>query len=114
MVEIKLGTSSLKVFGTDFYWPARGNNPYFDQIPEGVDILVCHGPAKGFCDGDRGCDSLIEHIWRVKPRLVVSGHIHSAHGIDQGSKTCGITFVNAAICCGEEYALGWEPIVVDL
>ena len=54
-------------------------------IPEGVDVLVTHGPPAGYgdkChDGRRvGCADLLEHLARVQPRLHLFGHIHEDRG----------------------------------
>ena len=55
------------------------------RIPEGIDVLVTHGPPAGF--GDRchdgelvGCADLLRHVDRVKPRLHLFGHIHEDRG----------------------------------
>jgi Icc-related predicted phosphoesterase len=57
-------------------------------IPDGTDILVCHGPPHGYGDGvpecggvrHTGSPSLLERIHEVRPRLVVFGHIHEGRG----------------------------------
>ena len=54
-------------------------------IPKGIDVLVTHGPPAGYgdrCDdGQRvGCDDLLRHIERVRPRLHLFGHIHEDKG----------------------------------
>jgi predicted phosphodiesterase len=54
-------------------------------IPEGLDVLVTHGPAFGILDRtDRGmsvgCQDLRQRIAEVRPRLHVCGHIHEARG----------------------------------
>lgn len=54
-------------------------------IPEGVDVLVTHGPPAGHgdrCDDGRrvGCADLLEHLHRVKPRVNLFGHIHEDRG----------------------------------
>ena len=54
-------------------------------IPEGVDVLVTHGPPAGYgdrCfDGRRvGCADLLQHLGRVKPRVNLFGHIHEDRG----------------------------------
>jgi Icc-related predicted phosphoesterase len=100
----------LKIFGCNFFWPCPSGNPYYDQIPHDVDIVMAHGPAKGVVDGDAGCPSLREHLDRLKPKMLVVGHIHSAHG---NVVHDGIECVNAAIC-KDGYQAGWEPIVVEL
>jgi hypothetical protein len=55
------------------------------KIPTGTDILVCHGPPRGYGDqtirGDHtGSTTLLERIREVRPRLVVFGHIHEGRG----------------------------------
>lgn len=54
-------------------------------IPEGVDVLITHGPPLGFGDlvdrGEKvGCEDLLRHLERVKPRLHLFGHIHEDRG----------------------------------
>lgn len=54
-------------------------------IPEGVDVLVTHGPPAGYgdrCyDGRRvGCAELLERLHHVKPRVNLFGHIHEDRG----------------------------------
>lgn len=58
-------------------------------IPDRIDILMTHGPARGVLDrvvgGARaGSTALAEAVERVRPRLHVFGHIHEARG-QQGS-----------------------------
>ncbi|GAB5365330.1 hypothetical protein AAMO2058_001048500 [Amorphochlora amoebiformis] len=100
----------VKIYGTDFFWPCPSGNPYYGEIPQGVDIVISHGPAKGYVDGGCGCPSLAKHIKRVRPRLLIGGHVHSAHGVTDDGYT---TYVNAAIC-KEGYSAGWEAVVVDI
>ncbi len=54
-------------------------------IPEGIDVLVTHGPPAGYgdtcLDGRRvGCEDLLRQLARVKPRLNLFGHIHEDRG----------------------------------
>jgi len=101
----------LKIYGTDFFWPMRSKNPYYDNIPDDVDILICHGPCKSFVDGGLGCTELRDVVARIKPRLVVSGHIHKAHGtVTKG----GVTYVNAANSREGHGCIGWPAIVLDI
>lgn len=56
-----------------------------DLIPPGIDVLVLHGPAKGYGDhvggaGHVGSRAALDAIDRVKPRLATAGHIHEAKG----------------------------------
>ncbi|KAI1114273.1 Metallo-dependent phosphatase-like protein [Nemania sp. NC0429] len=57
-------------------------------IPLDTDILITHGPARTHCDeaGTReaaGCEVLRQHLWRVRPRLALCGHIHEARGAER-------------------------------
>mmetsp|Transcript_36500 Transcript_36500/g.66898 ORF Transcript_36500/g.66898 Transcript_36500/m.66898 type:complete len:286 (-) Transcript_36500:45-902(-) len=100
----------LRVYGADFCWPMRTESPIYAQIPKGTDIVIAHSPAKGYVDGGHGCSALLWAMGRVRPRLVVSGHIHDAHGIAMARGALrGTTFVNAANCC-DGYSIGWRPI----
>ena len=54
-------------------------------IPDGVDVLVTHGPPAEILDrtvhGEEvGCRDLRDALERVRPRLHLFGHIHEAHG----------------------------------
>lgn len=114
---LKYSSTSVKglsIHGTDFCWPMKTESPYYAKIPRGTDVVIAHGPAKGLVDGDMGCNALLWAMGRVRPRLVISGHIHEAHGQCNGRGSLrGTTFVNAANCRGG-YSIGWGPIVVDL
>lgn len=57
----------------------------WDLIPQGVDVLITHGPPHKILDKtiegvDAGCEMLVEAIKRVKPKIHVFGHIHEARG----------------------------------
>mmetsp|Transcript_1076 Transcript_1076/g.3043 ORF Transcript_1076/g.3043 Transcript_1076/m.3043 type:complete len:300 (+) Transcript_1076:61-960(+) len=104
----------LRVFGTDFCWPMKTHSPLYALIPWRTEIVVAHGPARGFVDNNMGCKALLWRMGAIRPKLVVSGHIHEAHGVRRGIGTLrGTTFVNAANCRGG-YKVGWEPIVINL
>ncbi len=84
-------------------------------IPEGLDILLTHGPPAGFGDlcvnGNRvGCQDLLEAIQRVQPRLHVFGHIHE----DYGRWSLGSTTLINACNCTLRYKPINAPVVVDL
>lgn len=58
---------------------------HFSKIPDNTDVLVVHGPPHGYGDMVKGghnvgSRSLTAAIRRVKPALVVTGHIHEAYG----------------------------------
>lgn len=57
----------------------------YDYIPDGTDIIISHGPPYGYgdltYDGRHvGSPSLLRAIDRVKPKVVITGHIHEAFG----------------------------------
>ena len=86
----------------------------WDLVPEGVDILLTHGPPAGH--GDRGssgeaagCGDLLATIRRLAPPLHVFGHIHEGYGrTREGATHC----VNASICDVRYEAVN-PPIVLD-
>ena len=90
----------------------------WDLIPEGLDILITHGPPMGIHDQitphmgteHLGCEELMKAVERVKPKIHVFGHIHGGYGKTPYVYT---TFVNASIC-NEAYKPVNEPIVIDL
>jgi Icc-related predicted phosphoesterase len=56
----------------------------FDAIPADIDIVVAHGPPRGFGDRTRqshvGSTAMAAALECVQPRLMVCGHIHPAYG----------------------------------
>lgn len=57
----------------------------WQAIPEGLDLLLVHGPPQGHVDRAMdgfqcGSTALLYHIERAQPRVVVCGHIHEARG----------------------------------
>jgi len=86
----------------------------WDLIPDGIDVLITHGPPAGHGDlttlGDRaGCVDLLDALRRVKPRLHVFGHIHEGYGQTRE----GETFCINASTCDVKYAAVNAPIVLD-
>ncbi|KAJ5180001.1 hypothetical protein N7492_003211 [Penicillium capsulatum] len=73
-----------------FQYPAI-RDMWTGRVPDDTDILVVHGPPAlyGDCDGQteptgaakvKGDGYLLREIRRVKPKMVVCGHIHGAFG----------------------------------
>jgi len=60
-------------------------------VPTGVDVLVTHGPPRGYGDrverGREGCDDLLAALERIGPALHLFGHIHEDGGLWQHGKT---------------------------
>ena len=96
----------------------------WDMIPEGIDILITHGPAWGFLDdveGRRGehlgCELLAERIKVIKPKIHICGHIHSGHGHYFDGHT---HYFNASVL-NERYSyahtpwnIEWNPITNEI
>ena len=63
-----------------FQYP-RSKDIWAGAVPDGVDILVTHGPPRGHLDLMRlGCPHLLREVWRTRPRLHVFGHVHEGYG----------------------------------
>lgn len=83
----------LKLWGTPitpiFYnWAFMGDDEkqreHFNKIPEGLDILITHGPPYKILDyTDGGCHAgskeLKKRIGEVQPKVCVFGHIHEGN-----------------------------------
>jgi Icc-related predicted phosphoesterase len=97
-----------------FMWDDLKRQSLYANTPK-CDILINHSPALGSLDKiieERhvGCEFLKEAIERIKPKLVISGHIHEGYGkIEQN----GIIYVNASIMTRYYKPLN-QPICVEL
>lgn len=101
----------------------------WDMIPNGLDLLITHGPPHGICDtlrkmvmGDDekgrptyaehmihlGCEDLYRAVMDKKPKNHVFGHIHDGYGTFKDADTL---FVNASSCT-EQYRPINPPIVI--
>ena len=56
-----------------------------NPIPDGVDIVMTHGPPKGVLDscaqGNVGCENLLRAVGRVRPLAHCFGHVHEGYGV---------------------------------
>ena len=93
------------------------------RIPEGVDIVISHGPAYGLSDDinergglkKTGSQALLQHIKRAKPVYLIVGHVHN------GSHTpiklqCGdniITSVNVSLL-NADYNIAFPPFEFEV
>jgi len=98
----------------------RDLEPVYAAIPEGTDILVSHQPPLYY--GDRtlnqdtgriehvGSRELLDAIERVRPRLVICGHVHGGFGRyeHQGVPICNVSVVD------EAYRFVNAPSLIDL
>jgi Calcineurin-like phosphoesterase len=92
----------------------------YGEIPDGTDILVSHQPPYGY--GDRHFDvgsGRVEHLGsrellaavdRIRPKLVICGHIHDGHG---RTDYAGVPIYNVSVV-DEQYRITHPPTVIDL
>jgi len=98
-----------------FNVPRDELHKYWEKIPKDVDVLITHGPAFGILDKVEGinvplgCESLYDHIIKIRPKIHISGHIHSGRGLIEKD---GILHINASIAT-ERYEMINKPIVID-
>jgi Icc-related predicted phosphoesterase len=96
---------------------------HWEQIPEGLDILITHGPPYGCLDqtplGEHvGCEELYDVIankLKRPPRYHVFGHIHDGYGRNRLELGDGrvVEQINAAIC-DEHYQAVHPVIALDI
>jgi Icc-related predicted phosphoesterase len=123
LVDSGVEIEGLKIWGspvTPLYGGAFGKSipedrkRHWAQVPEGLDILITHGPPfaildhGGSAERREGCPYLFEAVFRARPRLHVFGHIHAGYG----TLRTDTLFVNASLMC-EDGSLGRKPVVVD-
>lgn len=74
-----------------FHASALGLGEIYDKVPKDTDIVLSHGPARGYGDftspkygsvrvGARTANNMME---RVKPKVFICGHIHEGYGTYQ-------------------------------
>jgi len=87
------------------------------KIPEGLDVLVTHGPPHGV--GDRmvlgarvGCADLRARLRLARPKVHVFGHIHEAYGAYTDGELPDTRFFNVAT----RRLLGGcnDPVVIEV
>ncbi len=117
----------FKIWGTPWqlWWFGWAFNKQLEEIaekwaliPPSTDILVCHGPPRGYGDeanhGETkvpsGCPYLLERIKAIKPRLVVFGHIHEG----RGEWKLGTTRLANVSLVNQHYKVVHQPWAVEI
>ena len=81
-------------------------------VPAGIDVLVTHGPPRGYGDrvsrGREGCDDLLTALDRVRPALHLFGHIHEDGGVWTHGPTT-IANVTTWDCMRAATVLDYDP-----
>lgn len=111
-----ISVENLNIFGTGFFWKFKdGRNPYYDLIPANTDVVVAHNPALGYVDGGKGCPVLLNRIKEVRPKLVLSGHIHEARNAIRGNtpELQNTVFVNVATVA-DHHSLTKQSVVIRI
>lgn len=87
----------------------------YADIPEGVDVLVSHGPAHKVLDRSHsgehiGCPELRQAIYNKHPRVCVFGHCHEGQRDGGNPVRLGMTdMYNVA-----KWGASWAPTIIDL
>lgn len=84
----KVGGSEGHAMTATAWTEAGGNLDQFNAIPDGVDVLLTHCPARNIldCTGQRGygwgsSTKLRDAIYRTRPRIHLFGHLHEQRGL---------------------------------
>ncbi len=93
---------------------------YWDLIPDGLDLLITHGPPWGILDDvgrhakqHVGCEELLRVLTeelKSPPRFHAFGHIHEGHGCHITDKTW---YYNVSVC-DEEYQPTNPATVIEI
>lgn len=108
------GSPTTPRYGDWAYMKDRGTiNRTWEHIPEGIDVLITHGPPYGVLDATYdhhnkvelvGCSALRKRVAKVPPRFMLFGHVHSTKDIrNAGTRTVGglPTLFSNGSCCDD-------------
>lgn len=81
-----------------FEMEERDRERLWSRVHDDVDVLVSHVPPHGILDhtlsfSHLGCPVLREHVYRIRPRVHLFGHVHESRG---SKNVDGIDFVNVS------------------
>jgi Icc-related predicted phosphoesterase len=126
LIDAEADVCGVRVYGTP-WTPTFGRWAFMDgedmlrrrfaAVPEGLDILLSHGPARGVCDRilspgrteePLGSRSLLGAVERAKPAWLLCGHIHT--GSHDAARICdgATTAVNVSLL-DEDYRIAYKP-----
>ena len=106
---------TLRFYDWGFNCNEKDLAEYLSHAPMDTDILVTHGPPKGYVDTERhgmhcGSMALYDFIMDRQPKLVVCGHIHEGYGL----ALLGHTLVINASSCTRDYNPSNQPVLIEL
>ncbi len=125
LIDKSIKILGLKIYGTPWQLPfcswafnlrEEGLKLCWEDIPEDIDILLCHSPPYKIMDTEGrnyshiGSKSLSNRIIDIKPKVVAFGHNHNNYGI---VKKGGIKYINASLV-NESYEMVREPIIIEM
>lgn len=103
-----------------FMQPPAALEEVYARVPSGIDVLVSHQPPYGYGDETwypdtgrcmhLGSRELLRAIERVRPRLVICGHIHGGFGTYEHD---GVAIYNVSVV-DEAYRLVRAPTLIRI
>jgi len=106
------------IFGSwAFMKDENGLAKIWDEIPKNTDVVVTHGPPKGFLDKTiaygnvcAGSQTLLDKILEIRPKVCIFGHIHEGYGEIYNKN---IHYINASIV-NEYYQNVNKPVEINI
>lgn len=104
----EITVEGVRIYGAAFFWSYANA---LTNLSGKYDLVIAHGPAKGYVDGNNyGCPHLANYLKWLKPKVLISGHIHEGRGVVTHD---GVTYVNASNAgAGMKHKTAHEPIVL--
>ena len=119
------GSPYTPFFASDFwrFYTRSGaeRSRMWAKIPEGLDVLITHGPPRGILDmtmekveaGDLELHDRVRRLMKNPPKVHVFGHIHEGYGTMKIESSIRKTqFINASVAT-RSYAMTNPPLVWD-